>query len=150
MSANAGRLNRITIELGKCGGRPCIRGHRIRVRDVLQLLASGASFEEVLADYPFLEREDLYASLEYAGHQSGHSSTAEDNLSILSRLMATTESPKEKLVFKYAISLLEILHGKRATTWSLEDYKRLPDSLAWDGEHLRPMKQQGKGFVRWG
>src|SRR2546430_2261867 len=53
----ADRLNRITIDEGKCGGRPCIRGRRIRVTDVLELLANGASFEEILADYSFLERE---------------------------------------------------------------------------------------------
>ena len=69
----AERLKRITIEEGKCGGRPCIRGQRIRVSDILQLLASGASFEEILADYPFLESEDLYASIEYAAHQADHS-----------------------------------------------------------------------------
>jgi uncharacterized protein (DUF433 family) len=54
-----GRLKRITVEEGKCGGRPCIRGLRIRVSDVLDLLAAGASYEEILADYPFLEREDI-------------------------------------------------------------------------------------------
>jgi uncharacterized protein (DUF433 family) len=69
----AERLNRITIEEGKCGGRPCIRGQRIRVTDVLQLLAHGASFEEILTDYPFLEREDVYAAIEYAAHQADHS-----------------------------------------------------------------------------
>jgi uncharacterized protein (DUF433 family) len=66
------RLRRITVEEGKCGGRPCIRGQRIRVTDVLELLASGATFHEVLADYPFLEREDIYAAIEYAAHQADH------------------------------------------------------------------------------
>lgn len=66
------RLKRITVEEGKCGGRPCIRGYRMRVTDVLQLLASGASFEEILADYPFLESEDIYAAIEYAARQSDH------------------------------------------------------------------------------
>ena len=66
------RLKRITVEEGKCGGRPCIRGYRMRVTDVLQLLAAGASFEEILADYPFLEREDVYAAIEYAARQSDH------------------------------------------------------------------------------
>ncbi len=66
------RLQRITVEEGKCGGRPCIRGQRIRVTDVLELLAHGASFEEILIDYPFLEREDLYAAIEYAAHQADH------------------------------------------------------------------------------
>lgn len=66
------RLNRITVEEGKCGGRPCIRGFRIRVTDVLQLLAGGASVEEILSDYPFLEREDILAAIEYAAHLADH------------------------------------------------------------------------------
>ena len=69
---NLDRLNRITVEAGKCGGRPCIRGLRIRVTDVLELLAVGASYEEVLADYPYLEREDILAALDYAAHQTDH------------------------------------------------------------------------------
>ncbi len=66
------RLNRITIEQGQCGGRPCIRGQRIRVTDVLELLANGASFEEILTDYAFLEQEDIYAAIEYAAYQTDH------------------------------------------------------------------------------
>jgi uncharacterized protein (DUF433 family) len=53
------------VEEGKCGGRPCIRGQRIRVTDILQLLGAGASFEEILADYPSLEREDILAAIDY-------------------------------------------------------------------------------------
>ena len=64
-------LDRITIEEGKCGGRPCIRGMRIRVQDVLELLAAGASHEEILADYPYLEPDDIRASLAYAAAQAG-------------------------------------------------------------------------------
>jgi uncharacterized protein (DUF433 family) len=63
-------LSRITIETGKCGGKPCIRGKRIRVTDILELLASGASVEEILRDYSFLEREDIFAALRYAGQQT--------------------------------------------------------------------------------
>lgn len=66
------RLQRITIEEGKCGGRPCIRGYRLRVVDVLDLLAAGASIEEILSDYDFLEREDIVAAIEYAAHQADH------------------------------------------------------------------------------
>jgi uncharacterized protein (DUF433 family) len=66
------RLSRITVQEGKCGGRPCIGGKRIRVTDILELLASGASFEEILADYAFLEREDILAAIEYAAHQTDH------------------------------------------------------------------------------
>ena len=65
-------LDRITVEEGKCGGRPCIRGKRIRVTDLLELLGAGASFEEILEDYPFLEREDILAAMEYAAHQTDH------------------------------------------------------------------------------
>jgi uncharacterized protein (DUF433 family) len=69
---NPERLRRITVEAGKCGGRPCIRGQRIRVTDILELIASGASFEEILADYPSLEREDILAAADYAAHQADH------------------------------------------------------------------------------
>jgi uncharacterized protein (DUF433 family) len=65
-------FERITIELGKCGGRPCIRGKRIRVSDILELLSAGAPYDEILADYPFLEREDILAALEYAARQTDH------------------------------------------------------------------------------
>jgi len=60
------------VEQGKCGGRPCIRGFRIRVTDVLELLGAGASIEEILSDYPFLEREDILAAIQYAAHQTDH------------------------------------------------------------------------------
>jgi uncharacterized protein (DUF433 family) len=65
-------LERITIEPGKCGGRPCIRGYRMRVSDVLDLIAAGAGREEILEDYPFLEFEDITAALTYAAHQTDH------------------------------------------------------------------------------
>ena len=65
-------LERITVEHGKCGGRPCIRGYRLRVSDVLGLIASGASNKEILEDYPFLEAEDIVAALRYAAHQTDH------------------------------------------------------------------------------
>jgi uncharacterized protein (DUF433 family) len=67
------RLKRITINHDPCGGRPCIRGQRIRVTDILELLANGASFEEILEDYAFLQREYIYAAIEYATHQLDHS-----------------------------------------------------------------------------
>jgi uncharacterized protein (DUF433 family) len=66
------RLSRITIDDAQCGGRPCIRGMRIRVTDILELLDHGASGEEVLSDYPSLEREDILASIEYAASQTDH------------------------------------------------------------------------------
>jgi len=60
---------RITIDPGVCGGRPCIRGLRIRVSDILDMLAGGATRAEILADYPYLEDEDITAALEYAATQ---------------------------------------------------------------------------------
>lgn len=61
---------RVTIEPSKCGGIPCIRGLRVRVTDILELLAHGASFEEVLTDHPSPVREDLLAALAYAAQQT--------------------------------------------------------------------------------
>lgn len=64
-------LERITIEPGKLGGRPCIRGLRIRVQDVLEMLANGMSTEEILKDYSYLEGEDIRAALAYAAAAVG-------------------------------------------------------------------------------
>lgn len=72
MSRNSDLLNRITVSPEQCGGRPCIRGLRIRVSDVLELLSAGAGFAEILEDYPFLEEADLRACLEYAAVQIDH------------------------------------------------------------------------------
>jgi uncharacterized protein (DUF433 family) len=63
---------RITFNPRQCGGRPCIRGMRIRVRDVLEMLASGATQEQILKDYPDLEAEDIRACLAYAAMQIDH------------------------------------------------------------------------------
>ena len=65
-------LDRITFDPQQCGGRPCIRGMRIRVKDVLELLAYGADEEEILRDYPYLEAEDIRACLQYAAAQVDH------------------------------------------------------------------------------
>ncbi len=65
-------LHRITVDAEHCGGRPCIRGLRVRVTDILDLLAAGASHEEILADYPYLEAEDITAALEFASRNSDH------------------------------------------------------------------------------
>jgi uncharacterized protein (DUF433 family) len=56
----------ITIEPGKRGGKPCIRGMRITVYDVLSYLASGMTYEEILDDFPYLTQEDILACLRYA------------------------------------------------------------------------------------
>ena len=65
-------LERITVEAGKCGGRPCIRGMRIRVSDILGMLAEDVSHEEILRDYPYLEPDDIKAALAYAAKQADH------------------------------------------------------------------------------
>jgi uncharacterized protein (DUF433 family) len=59
-------FDRITVEPGKCGGKPCIRGMRITVRRVLELLATYPDRAALLAEYPFLEPEDLQQALHYA------------------------------------------------------------------------------------
>jgi uncharacterized protein (DUF433 family) len=65
-------LHRITFNPAQCGGRPCIRGYRLRVKDVLDMLAGGASVQEILSDYDFLEEADIRACLEYAAGQVDH------------------------------------------------------------------------------
>ncbi len=63
---------RITFNPKQCGGRPCIRGMRIRVKDVLDLLAAGESHADILEDFPYLEAEDIAACLEYAAGEADH------------------------------------------------------------------------------
>ena len=63
---------RVTVNPLQCGGRPCIRGMRIRVSDLLGLLGEGVSQNEILADFPDLEREDLLAALLYAARYLDH------------------------------------------------------------------------------
>jgi uncharacterized protein (DUF433 family) len=65
-------LKRITVEPGKCGGKPCIRGKRMRVSDILDLLASGATEQEILEEYNFIEPADIRAALAFAAAQSKH------------------------------------------------------------------------------
>ena len=60
---------RITHHPEQCGGKPCIRGMRIRVRDILELYAAGLRNEQILADFPALEAEDLKAALAYAARE---------------------------------------------------------------------------------
>jgi uncharacterized protein (DUF433 family) len=63
---------RITFNPAQCGGRPCVRGLRVRVKDVLDLLAAGVNEAEILEDFPYLEREDIAACLEYASAEVDH------------------------------------------------------------------------------
>ena len=65
-------VERITVDKNQCGGRPCIRGMRIRVSDVLELLANGLTQDEVLEEMPDLEREDIHACLRFAGQRFDH------------------------------------------------------------------------------
>lgn len=60
------------MNLEVCGGRPTIRGLRIRVTDILDMLAAGATRADILRDYPYLEDEDISAALDYAARQADH------------------------------------------------------------------------------
>ena len=64
--------DRITVDPEQCGGRPCIRGMRIRVTDVLDLLAYGLSSEQILDEHPDLELEDIRACLRFASQRLNH------------------------------------------------------------------------------
>jgi uncharacterized protein (DUF433 family) len=68
----ASQIDRITTNPQICGGRPTIRGLRVRVSDILDMLAGGASRADILRDYPYLEDEDISAALEYAARNVDH------------------------------------------------------------------------------
>ncbi|HET8929759.1 MAG TPA: DUF433 domain-containing protein [Acidimicrobiales bacterium] len=70
MSEAVSRLDRISVDPSICHGAPTIRGMRLRVQDVLELLASGMTYEEILADYDELDRDDILAVLEFAALDS--------------------------------------------------------------------------------
>ena len=65
-------VERITVDKNQCGGRPCIRGMRIRVTDVLELLANGLNHNDVLEELPDLEQEDIQACLRFASQRFDH------------------------------------------------------------------------------
>lgn len=65
-------LDRITTNPAQCGGRPCIRGMRVRVTDILDLLAAGMTVEEVTQELPVLEVDDVRAALAYASRRLNH------------------------------------------------------------------------------
>jgi uncharacterized protein (DUF433 family) len=69
--------NIITIEPGKRGGKPCIRGMRITVYDVLEYLASGMAQQKILADFPYLTKEDIPACLSYAAKREQYTLTVQ-------------------------------------------------------------------------
>lgn len=64
--------DRITTSADVCGGRPCIRGMRVRVRDVLDMLAAGLTTDQVLEELPYLEADDVRAALAYAARRLDH------------------------------------------------------------------------------
>ena len=68
--------DRITMSPGMRGGKPCIRNMRITVYDILSYLAAGMSYDEVLEDFPYLEKEDILASLEYAAERERYTLAA--------------------------------------------------------------------------
>lgn len=70
-------LSRITVRPEQCGGKPCIRGLRMRVIDILEMLAGGMTAEEILADFDFLEADDIRAAVAYAAKALEHSQAAE-------------------------------------------------------------------------
>lgn len=63
-------LHRVTHNPRQCGGRPCIRGLRVRVSDILDMLAGGASRADILRDFPYLENDDITAALQYAARDA--------------------------------------------------------------------------------
>ena len=67
-----GGMERITVNPTQCGGRPCVRGLRIRVVDVLDLLSNGLTAQQVLKELPDLEAEDIQACLKYASRKLNH------------------------------------------------------------------------------
>lgn len=71
MSDNSWK-ERITVDPKQCGGRPCIRGMRIRVKDIIDLLASGLTQQEILDEMPDLELEDIQAALRYVSYRFDH------------------------------------------------------------------------------
>jgi len=75
-----GTFDRITVEPARCGGKPCIRGLRITVRRVLELLAGYPHREDILTEYTFLEEEDLQQALRYAA------ATVDDEVSDINRV----------------------------------------------------------------
>ena len=68
------QLERITVDPNQCGGRPCIRGMRIRVTDILTMLSEGVAQDEILRDFPYLEPDDINAALAYAARETDHGS----------------------------------------------------------------------------
>ena len=71
-STSPNLLDRITSDPAKCGGKPCVRGMRIRVADVLEMLAANLPAEKILEDFPDLEIADIQACLQFAAQRASH------------------------------------------------------------------------------
>ena len=71
-SSHAELSSRITIDPDICGGRPCIRGMRVRVSDLIEMLADNVSFEQIVSDFPYLQTDDLKAALRFAASAIDH------------------------------------------------------------------------------
>jgi uncharacterized protein (DUF433 family) len=67
-------LDRIAVDPNQCGGRPCIRGMRIRVTHILEMLSEGVAQDEILRDFPHLEPDDIKVALMYAAQEASHGS----------------------------------------------------------------------------
>lgn len=74
MTSTVPGFDRLTVESGKLGGQPCIRGYRFRAQQLLELLAAAKTFEEIHADFDFLELDDVHQVLGYAAALVGRSS----------------------------------------------------------------------------
>lgn len=72
MDKSSALSNRITVNPSQCNGRPCIRGMRIRVSDILDLLAAGLGNDEILLELPDLELDDIKAAIQYASRKVNH------------------------------------------------------------------------------
>ena len=65
-------LKRITVNINQCGGKPCVRGMRIRVTDVLELISNGLTIQQVIQELPDLQKEDVTACIKYAVAKINH------------------------------------------------------------------------------
>ena len=88
--------DRITVNPKQCGGRPCIRGMRIRVTDVLDLLAHDLTYEQILSEHPDLESEDIRACLRFASDRLNHP-VLKDEQAWTERFEATTDEQWDRL-----------------------------------------------------
>ena len=113
------QIGRITVDPDKCGGRPCIRTTRVRVKDVLEMLASGMTKEEILQDFPYLEADDISAALRLA-------------------------MPRSKPTILFCKPPENAVSGRCAIASS----KRSPDGMQWNPGHFRVRSLITLRFIR--